>query len=136
MTGCNHLDDAALVAAFDALVIRPEDFHHREHVRLAFALLRREGDLAAAAFAFRAGLRRFATAVGVAGKYHETITWAYLAIIAELMAGGVYASSDELLAANPDLLDHQHGALARHYDVAELVASPHARVTFVLPHKS
>ncbi len=35
MTGCDHLDDDALVAAFEALAIRPEDFRHREHVRLA-----------------------------------------------------------------------------------------------------
>jgi hypothetical protein len=136
MSGCDHLDDGSLVAAFDALAIPPQDFRHREHVRLAFALLRRDGDLASAAVAFRIGLRRFAAAASVAGKYHETITWAYLAIIAERMAGNTYASSNELLLTNPDLLAHQGGALARHYDVAELLASPHARATFVLPQKS
>jgi len=136
MPGCDHLDDASLLAAFTALAIRPEDFRHREHVRLAFALLVREGDLAAAALAFRALLRRFADSIGAPGKYHETITWAYLAIIAERMLGGAYASSAELLAAHPDLLDHQAGALARHYDVAELTASPHARAAFVLPRRS
>src|SRR5206468_2414500 len=31
--GCDHLDDAALVAAFEALEIAPGDFRHREHVR-------------------------------------------------------------------------------------------------------
>src|SRR5437870_7409641 len=115
-TGCDHLNDAALTAAFEALAVRPEDFRHREHVRLAFALLARERDLAAAAAAFRALLKRFADAVGAAGKYHETITWAYLAIIAERMQGRAYSSSRELLADHPDLLDHRGGALARHYD--------------------
>lgn len=136
MTGCDHLDDAALLAAFEALAVRAEDFRHREHVRLAFALLAREGDLAAAALACRALLRRFAGAVGATGKYHETITWAYLAIIAERMQVRTYRSSLELLADHPDLLDHRGGALARHYDVAELLASPKARAAFVLPRRS
>ncbi len=132
---CDHLDDAALVAAFDALAIRPEDFHHREHVRLAFALLVREGDLAAAAGAFRRMLKRFADAIGAHGKFHETITWAYLAIIAERMQQRAYTTSRELLDGNPDLLDHRGGALARHYDVGELLASPVARAAFVLPRR-
>jgi hypothetical protein len=135
MTGCDHLDDDALLAAFAALAVRAEDFRHREHLRLAFALLVRERDLAAAAGAFRALLRRFADSVGAAGKYHETITWAYLAIIGERMAGRAYGSSRELLEDYPDLLDHRGGALARHYDVAELLASPVARATFVLPRR-
>jgi hypothetical protein len=136
MAGCDHLDDAALLSAFAALDVRPADFRHCEHVRLAFALLAREGDLAAAALAFRALLRRFAEAVGAASKYHETITWAYLAIIAERMRGRAYGSSLELLAEHPDLLDHRNGALARHYDVTELLASAEARAAFVLPRRS
>ena len=135
MTGCDALDDAALAAAFEALAIRPQDVRHREHVRLAFALLAREGDLATAAVAYRASLRRFAAAAGAAGKYHETITWAYLAIIAERMQERAYGSSHDLLAEHPDLLDHQRGALARHYDVGELLASSRARGVFVLPRK-
>jgi hypothetical protein len=136
MAGCDHLDDPALVAAFEALAVRPEDFRHREHVRLGFALLARDGDLARAAGAFRAMLKRFADSVGATGKYHETITWAYLAIIAERMQARTYATSFELLADHPDLLDHRGGALARHYDLADLLASPVARVTFVLPRRS
>jgi hypothetical protein len=135
MTGCDHLDDAALRGAFERLAIAPADFRHREHVRLAFALLARERDLGAAAVCFRTLLQRFAGAHGVAEKYHETITWAYLAIIWERMQRG-YASSFDLIAEHPDLLDARDGALARHYDVAELLASPHARTCFVLPRRS
>jgi hypothetical protein len=129
-------NDDALVDAFTALTIRPEDFHHREHLRVAFALLRREGgDLAAAAVAFRALLQRFAAAAGVTAKYHETLTWAYLALIAERMHGHDYASSAELLAENADLLDHKGGAIARYYDVAAITQSPLARAVFVLPER-
>lgn len=133
MSGCDHLDDAALVAAFEALAVAPADFRHHEHVRLAFAMLAREPDLAAAAARFRAALQRFAAHIGAAAKYHETLTWAYLALIAEHMHGNAYASSLELIAAHPDLLDHRGGAIARYYDVAAITASPVARAVFVLP---
>ena len=133
MTGCDHLDDAALLDAFERLAIAPRDFRHREHVRLAFAILTADPDLAAAAMRFRALLQRFAGAIGAQAKYHETLTWAYLAVIAERMHGQAYANSLDLLAAHPDLLDHQHGAIARHYDVPAITASPLARAVFVLP---
>ncbi|HEY1558939.1 MAG TPA: hypothetical protein VGF94_29145 [Kofleriaceae bacterium] len=103
---------------------------HRRHLELGFDVLVREPDFAAAAATFRAELRRFAGA-----KYHETITWAYLALIAERMHGRGYASAAELLAEHPDLLDHRTGALARSYDVAEITASPLARAVFVLPRR-
>jgi hypothetical protein len=124
------MTDAELLSAFDRGVL-PEPFGHREHVRAGFALLARERDLAAAAVAFR----RVVRAIG-GSKYHETITWAYLAIIGERMAERDYASSLELVAAHPDLLDFRNGALARHYDVAELLASPHARAAFVVPRRA
>jgi hypothetical protein len=44
-----------------------------------------------------------------------------------------HSASDDMLCANPDLLDHRHGALARHYDVAAITADPFARRLFVLP---
>jgi hypothetical protein len=125
--------DAELLSAFEALELPAVGFGHREHLRIGFALLQREGDLARAAVAFRTLLRRFAEASGAGAKYHETITWAYLALLAERMHGRGYGCAAELLADHPDLLDHRAGALARSYDVAELVASPLARAVFVLP---
>jgi len=128
------MDDDQLLEAFATLTIRNQDFHHREHLRVGFTLLRRENnDLAAAAVTFRALLQRFAAAAGVSAKYHETLTWAYLALIAERMHGHDYATSEELLAANSDLLDHKAGAIARYYDVAAITRSPLARAVFVLP---
>ena len=122
------VSDAELLAAFEAGTLA--DFRHRDHVRVGFAILARDGDLAAAALAFRTGLRRLA---GDSGKYHETITWAYLVLIAERMHGHSYTCSEDLLADHPDLLDHRAGALAQHYDVAAITASQLARMVFVLP---
>ena len=119
------MNDDELIACFP-----PPVFGHREHVRLAFALLSRF-DFAEAAARYRDMLRR----VGGA-KDHETITWAYLAVIAERMHGRTYADSHALLADHPDLLDHRSGALAGYYDVAAITASPLARAVFVLPKRA
>ena len=131
--GCDHLDDAELVARFEALAIAPAAFRHREHVRLAYAMLR-GADFGDAAVRFRRALKRFAVAAGAADRYHETLTWAYLALVARRMAEDpAAATSHELVARHPDLADHRGGAVARYYDVAAITASPLARAVFVLP---
>jgi len=126
-------DDATLLARFEALEVAPADFHHAEHIRLAFSMLAAEVDFGRAAIRFRDALIRFATSIGAPGKYHETLTWAYLALVHERMVAGTYASSLELLTAHPDLADHRTGALARYYDLDAITASPLARRVFVLP---
>jgi hypothetical protein len=130
--GCDHLGDAELVERFEALELAPRDFRHREHVRLAFAMLAGK-DLAEAALRLRRALLRFATAAGAPAKYHETLTWAYLGLVQERMYGAAYASSLDFVERNPDLLDHRGGALARCYDVEAITACPIARRVFVLP---
>jgi hypothetical protein len=133
--GCDHLDDAELVARFEATTLPPADYRHREHVRIAFAMLRGT-DLADAAQRFRRALQGYVAAIGAAAKYHETLTWAYLVLIQQRMADAdADADSRAFLARNPDLLDHRCGALARHYDVAAITASPIARRVFVLPER-
>jgi hypothetical protein len=134
-SSCDRLDDATLVARFEALAIAPADFGHREHVRLAYAMLR-GADFGDAALRFRRALRQFANAAGAPGKYHETLTWAYLAVIARRIAEDpAIATSLDLVARHPDLVDHRGGAMARYYDVAAITASPLARAVFVLPER-
>ena len=108
-------------------------FGHREHLRLAWIALSEHAEFAEAAGRFTRALRRYVTHLGAADKYHETITWAYLALIREAMQGRSDADSQAFLAAHPELLDHRGGALARRYDVAALTADPVARRVFVLP---
>src|SRR5438105_15925504 len=82
--GCDSLEDCELVARFEALAIAAADFRHREHVRLAFAMLQ-GADFGEAAVRYRRALKRFAAHVGAPGKYHETLTWAYLALVQRRM---------------------------------------------------
>jgi len=123
-----------LLSAFEACAIPPDHLHHREKLRIAFALVNRD-DFGIAALRFRAALRAFAEAAGAASKYHETLTWLHLAVVAERRAARTYASSVEFLADNADLLDHRR-TVARYYDVAAITASPHARAVLVLPERA
>ena len=125
------MTDDELFSQFADLSLPASQFRHREHVRLAFVVLARHGDFGDAAIGYRRMLRAFAVHNGAPGKYHETITWAYLALVHARMAG--HADSESMIAANPDLLDHRNGALARYYDIPAVTADPVARAVFVLP---
>ncbi|MBL8754120.1 MAG: hypothetical protein JNK15_12540 [Planctomycetes bacterium] len=122
-----------LLAAIEAGGAGVERFGHREHLLVTFVLLVQTGDLALAALRLRAALRRFAANRGVPGKYHETLTWAWLALVDDRRRRAPSASFDELLRAFPELLDAERGALADHYDVAAITRSERARAGFVLP---
>ena len=76
------MNDREFVEAFEACAVASSDFHHTDHVRLAWIYLGRH-ELLTAIERFATSLRRFATHHGAAGKYHETITWAYLLLIHE-----------------------------------------------------
>ena len=132
--GCDLLSDDELFGRFEAALIPSHDFRHREHVRAAFVHLSRYPDLAEAAAHFRKALRRYAVAHGVPGLFHETLTWAYLALINERMRQDVGSGgSTAFLERNPDLLSHRDGLLARYYAVGAITSSPLARTVFVLP---
>jgi hypothetical protein len=128
------MDDRTLVERFEARTLSSHELGHREHLRVAFAMLA-GADLGDAAVRFRRGLRAYVASVGAGAKYHETLTWAFLIVVHERMADHADGSSAAFLARNPDLLDPAR-ALRRHYDVAALIASPLARRVFVLPERS
>jgi hypothetical protein len=128
------LDDATLRARFSDGSLPPAQLGHREHVRLGWVALATHDDFALAAASFRRTLRGYASAIGADGKYHETITWAWLALIQEAMDGRADQSSTQFLAAKPELLDQR--TLASVYDVSATAGDPIARRIFVLPRRS
>lgn len=81
---------------------------------------------------FRSGLLRFAAAQGAAGKYHETITIAFMLLVCERTAEAVDQSWDQFATRNPDLLAWNPSILDRYYR-ADTLASDHARASFVCP---
>jgi len=125
------MSDSEFVSAFESCVFPPDEFHHREHVRLAWIYLDRN-PLLDALTRFAESLRRFATNAGAAAKYHETITFAFLFLIHERMQRGAAATFDEFAAANADLVTWKPSVLERYYS-PETLGSELARRTFVMP---
>lgn len=125
------LTDEALVRGFERGSLRPGEFHHAEHVRVAWLYLRRF-EPAEALRRYVEGIRRLSRALGAPEKYHETITWAYLLLIGERVADD--ESWEEFAGRNPDLLDWQTSILERYYS-PELLGSGAARRRFFLPDR-
>ena len=115
--------------AFDEGRIEPAAFPHREHVRFAYEILSRCA-FGAAAVRFRGGLAHIAQKAGKPQLYHETITLAFLAVIAERRATSVLSDWPAFIATNEDLLDKN--LLLRWYSKEQL-ESDLARTTFCLP---
>ena len=112
----------------------PGDFQHADHLRVAFAYVS-EFPLLEAVAKFSAALRRFALAKGKPNLYHETITWAYLFLIAERMARVEHAEIWEAFAArNADLFVWKGGIMDRYYSKMTL-DSEFARKRFVMPDR-
>ncbi len=119
------------LAALDQGMLDLANFPHREHLRLAFHMLSRHA-FSEAVSRFSAALKLLTAKVGKPEVYHETMTVAYLAIIAERKARGGSSTWDEFIAANADLLEKD--CLSRWYSAEEL-QSEIARTTFVLPRR-
>ncbi|SRR5258706_10636662 len=126
------MNDREFADAFERCDV--PSFHHRDHVRLAWIYLRDQPPLDALA-RFTTSLKRFATAKGSPGLYHETITWAYLLLIHERMERNPVADFVTFEGANADLFTWNPSILNRYYD-QETLASPLAKRSFVMPLSS
>jgi hypothetical protein len=72
--------------------------------------------------------------LGIEGKYHETISWFYMALIAERRARQTQTDWSSFAAANPDLISNARELLERHYS-AERLWSSLAKQQFLLPDR-
>jgi hypothetical protein len=127
------MTNEALVSEFEQ-GRAPGEFHHADHVHVAFAYVSRLPFLEAVE-KFSAALKRFALGKGKPNLYHETITWAYLLLIRERIArAGSAQTWEEFAARNPDLLVWKGGVLATLYR-QETLDSDLARHTFILPDR-
>ncbi|MGE5616448.1 MAG: hypothetical protein ACM3X5_05995 [Bacillota bacterium] len=126
------MSDREFIDSVERCTLAGAAFHHADHVRLAWLYLN-EAPLLEALDRFTTTLRRFAAHHGVPGKYHETITWAYVLLIHERMKrASSPAPWESFRTANADLFEWKPSVLERYYDRATL-ASEFARRVFVLP---
>jgi hypothetical protein len=126
------MNERDFVAAVESCTLAAGDFHHADHLRLAWIYLR-DYPLLDAVSRFTTSLKRFAAHHGAAEKYHETITWAYLLLIYERMQrAGAPCEWERFCVDNGDLFARRPSILERYYAPGTL-SSKIARTSFVLP---
>lgn len=123
------ISDQELLDHFELATLDPATFTHRDHIRLAWLLLRRSG-LPAVLEAYRQGLRRLTARVGRPEAYHETVTFAFVLLIHDRL-GPLDETFDAFAARNADLFA-KPSPLERWYR-PETLGSEQARERFVLP---
>src|SRR3954471_16282372 len=107
------MTNEAIIRQFESDSLTGE-FHHADHVRLAFAYLT-ELPVLQALEKFSDALRRYAVARSKAQLYHETITHAYFFLIRERMVRAGDSDWDAFALQNPDVLQWKPGILDRYY---------------------
>jgi hypothetical protein len=126
------MSDPEFLASFEAMGIPASGFRHRDHVRLAWIYLQ-DADLAQGSSRFCVNFRRFVRHFGVESKFHETITWFYLAKVFErIRTHDPRLRWEEFARVNGDLLDGSMGIVRSRYR-AETLRGPLARSVFLLP---
>ncbi len=120
------LDDDELLDRFERCDL-PDGFPHAAHLRVAWIHVDRHGAAEGAA-RVTAGIRRLAAEAGTPDRYHETMTRAWVELVASAAEAYPAADSRSFLAAVPELLDK--GLLARHYSAERLAQG---RTRFVEP---
>jgi hypothetical protein len=129
----HHGLERRLLARFLDATLPSDEFHHEQHVHVAWLFVRQHG-MPAALGEFTTAIKRFADAKGATGLYHETITWAFLLLIAEREAKGGAGRWEEFAAANADLLVWKPSILERYYS-SDVLKSDLARRVFVFPDR-
>ena len=106
-------------------------FNHEAHVYIAWRYLERL-PLADAIARLTRALKRLTASLGVPDKYHETISWFFMIVVAERRQQPGGDDWESFRANNRDLLSDSKTLLSKYYDDAVL-QTEQARRSFLLP---
>lgn len=123
------MERAPVTVAFEAREIDNSSFHHSDHVRVAFDLLKKY-DFVDASTNYAKGIKTMSAKAGAPNKFNLTITYAFMSLIAERLATNPNVEFDAFVSANPDLMSKD--VLLRWYD-KERLNTDSARSIFLLP---
>ena len=116
--GTAPMSDDAVLQAFEECQLDPRKFHHADHIRLAWLLIRRYGPTHAEA-KLLSGIQKMAQQAGVPGKFLHTTTIAWARLVAAASRNSnSHDSFHEWLATHPELLDRD--LLRRYYSPGRL----------------
>jgi hypothetical protein len=119
------------ISNFETGDVDAERFDHEAHVYVGWLYIQ-QYELPEAITRFDAALKRLVTKVGAESKYHATLTWFFLLLIAERFLPD--ESWDAFKQRNDDLLGGSKALLSRYYS-EEYLFSNRARAHFVLPNQ-
>ena len=129
-SGARAWSDEDFLRAFENLSFPVDQFHHREHLRVAWLYLK-SSDATRAGERMSAGIRRFANHHGATEKYHHTLTLFWMRLVAvALVETPEGCAFEEFLAAHPELCDKN---LPRKYYSPDLLGALAARQGWVEP---
>ena len=120
---------AELTRSFEARELDAGAFRHRDHVGVAYEMLR-SYDFVAATAKYAESIESIATKAGVPDKFNATITFAFLSLIAERMGTTEHSNYDDFISQNQDLMSKD--ILAKWYS-PERLRSDLARNVFLMP---
>lgn len=124
------MTDDEFITAFLSGTLAESQFHHRDHLRLTWLLLRRHGRERGGQI-LADGIRQFAAAHGQTTRYHETMTHFWLWLVDHIRKSRPQLDSfEEFLKAYPPALDKN--LPFRHWS-KETMMSPAARAAWVEP---
>jgi hypothetical protein len=123
------MNDDEFLAAFENADIPRREWSHEAHVRMAFLYLCRLTP-SDALDRIRFGIKKLNARNGVVEGYHETITVAFVRLIAARLSEEV--TFPKFRERNPDLFDRTLTALLIHY-TRDRLFSPEARRDFLEP---
>jgi flavin reductase len=124
-----RLDDHEFIATFERGGFGGDDFPHKAHIRMAWLYVTRLGPEAAIDRA-AGGIRELAKANGQPTLYHDTLTRAWVYLVADAVTRSPSDSFEEFLARNPRLLDTR---LLLEYYSPDVLSSAQARATWIAP---
>jgi len=123
------LDDDAFIATFEQGGFGGDPFPHEAHLRMAWLYVTRFGAAAAVDRAAE-GIRVQAKSKGQASLYHDTMTHAWVYLVAEAGARSPSVGFTEFLTRNPQLRDR---TLLLEYYSPDVLSSAEARMGWIAP---
>ena len=124
------LSNEEFLIQFELATLPADQFNHAAHVRAGWLYLR-QYPIGEAIDRFCRSLRAFAAANGATGKYHETMSVAWMLLIAERLTAARDLEWPRFADRYPELFASP--SLLLHYYSSATLDSERARAGFVMP---
>lgn len=102
MTEPNSLDDQNFIKQFEELTLDPAYFDHRGHLRIAWLYLSQNLSLQSID-KICLGIKRYASHLGASDKYHHSLSYTLVLIIAKRIAQAPTENLSDFIDNNPEL---------------------------------